>query len=389
MALGRKRNVMKIGILTLPLHANYGGILQAYALQTVLERMGHDVTLVDRTLYWGAGPVRRTLVYANRVLKMAMGKNVEFFKERKADELRRIPRQYTELFICRHIHRRSVVRYSQVRRNDYDAIVVGSDQVWRPEYFEDNIGNAFLSFAEGWKTGRVAYAASFGTDVWEYTPEQTEMCARLAKSFDAISVREESGVELCRKYLGVDAVQALDPTLLLQKDDYEALIDACPEEPQGSVLASYILDRSEKKMAVASALAESLGLETVNINSRYEDHSAPAQERIQPPVEYWLRSIRDAGFVLTDSFHACVFSIIFRKPFAVIGNEGRGMARFTSLLSGTGLMDRLIGPDTPAEALAALAKSEIDYDSVHKALAELQRGSLSFLETSLAKVRRR
>lgn len=382
---------MKIGILTLPLHANYGGILQAYALQTVLGRMGHEVSLIDRTLYWGAGPMRRTLVYANRVLKMAMGKNVEFFKERKADELRRIPRQHTELFIKGHIRRRSVVRYGQVRRRDYDAIVVGSDQVWRPEYFEVNIDNAFLSFAEGWKIGRIAYAASFGTDKWEYTPEQTETCARLAKYFDAVSVREESGIDLCRKYLGVDAVQALDPTLLLQKDDYDALIQmtATPDVSSGRVLACYILDRSPEKLAVAGALAGSLGLETVNINSRYEDHSAPVQERIQPPVEYWLRSIRDAGFVLTDSFHACVFSIIFRKPFAVIGNEGRGMARFTSLLSRTGLAGRLISPDISTESLVYLAESAIDYDAVHQALAGLQRESLGFLETALAKVRRR
>ena len=371
---------MKIGIVTLPLHANYGGILQVYALQTVLERMGHRVALIDRTLYWGAGPVRRTLVYANRLLKMALGKKIDFFRERKADELRRIPRQYTDIFIRKHI-------------------------------------NAFLAFAEGWKIGRIAYAASFGTDTWEYTPEETEECSRLAKSFDAVSVREESGIALCRKYLGVDAVQTLDPTLLLQKDDYDALIDTCPAEtrcsgtpaeagcsgsPAGTndfrisaapdvskapVIVFYILDSTPEKMAVARNLSESLGMEAVSINSRYEDHSAPAEERIQPPVEYWLRSIRDAGFVLTDSFHACVFSIIFRKPFAVIGNEGRGMARFTSLLSEMGLTDRLIRPDISAEALASLAKSAIDYDAVHAALAKLQRESLSFLETALAKVR--
>lgn len=339
---------MKIGIVTLPLHANYGGILQVYALQTVLERMGHRVALIDRTLYWGAGPVRRTLVYANRLLKMALGKKIDFFRERKADELRRIPRQYTDIFIRKHIRRRSVVLYSQVRRRDYDALVVGSDQVWRPLYFENTIGNAFLAFAEGWKIGRIAYAASFGTDTWEYTPEETEECSRLAKSFDAVSVREESGIALCRKYLGVDAVQTLDPTLLLQKDDYDALIDTCPAEarcsgsPAGTndfrisaapdvskapVIVCYILDRSPEKMAVARNLSESLGMEAVSINSRYEDHSAPAEERIQPPVEYWLRSIRDAGFVLTDSFHACVFSIIFRKPFADVVPQSVHLAR--------------------------------------------------------------
>lgn len=389
---------MKIGILTLPLHANYGGILQAYALQTVLERMGNEVTLIDRTLYWGAGPVRRTLVYANRLLKMAMGKKVDFFKERKADKLRRIQRQYTDIFIREHINLRSVVRFSQVRRRDYDAIVVGSDQVWRPEYFGKNIADAFLAFTEGWTIRRIAYAVSFGTDKWEYTPEETEECSRLAKTFDAVSVREESGVELCLKYLGIEAVQVLDPTLLLEKEDYIALLDNCPAEAscgtakfhrteencgKGSVLACYILDRSPEKMAVVRSLAESLGMETVSINSRYEDHSAPAEERVQPPVEYWLRSIRDAGFVLTDSFHACVFSIIFRKPFAVISNEGRGMARFTSLLSETGLTDRLIAPDISAEALVSLAKSAIDYDAVHEAIAKLQRKSFSFLRTSL------
>lgn len=333
---------MKIGILTLPLHTNYGGILQAYALQTVLERMGHNVEVIDFQRPYKLPLWKKHFVYAKRTIKKyVLKKNVRIFKEEYKRKIKSIIRQHTQLFIDKYIHRRTIESFSEIKESDYDCIVVGSDQIWRPKYFS-RIENAFLKFAEGWNIKRMAYAASFGTDEWEYTGKQTAKCARLLKQFDAVSVREASGVDLCREHLGVKAQHVLDPTMLLDAADYIKLFEAAGTPKSKGKLLNYILDETPEKQALINRIAKEKSLVPFRVNSKVEDRFAPLTERIQPPVEQWLRGFCDAEFVVTDSFHACVFSILFNKPFVVIGNTERGLARFNSLLSLFGLEDRLI-----------------------------------------------
>ena len=334
---------MKIGILTLPLHTNYGGILQAYALQTVLERMGHEVCLIEKKWKPFRLPLWKTpLVYGKRVLKNLAGHPYPIFYEQKVNREEPITRQNTDQFINRYIKRRIVDDFSELKESDFDAIVVGSDQIWRPKYFNGNIEDAYLKFAEGWNIKRIAYAASFGTDEWEYTAAQTKECARLLKQFDAVSVREASGVDLCRKHFGVEARHVLDPTMLLSAEDYIRLFEAAGTPQSTGRLLCYILDETPEKATLIERIAKERKLATFRINSKVEDKTAPITERIQPPVEQWLRGFHDAEFVVTDSFHACVFSILFNKPFVVVGNIERGVSRLKSLLSLFRLGDRLI-----------------------------------------------
>ena len=113
-------------------------------------------------------------------------------------------------------------------------------------------------------------------------------------------------------------------------------------------------------------------------NGRAENRAAPLETRVQPPVEQWLRSFRDAEYVVTDSFHACIFSILFRKPFVAIGNPKRGMSRFRSLLGMFGLADRLVlSPED------SFSDADIDYDKVYRRLETLRGKSLAFLENNL------
>ena len=101
---------------------------------------------------------------------------------------------------------------------EYDAFIVGSDQVWRPSY-NQHLEQAFLNFTENWKNvKRIAYAASFGVDNWEFTKKQTKECKRLVQKFDFVSVREDTAVNLCKEHLGIEATHVLDPTLLLSAD---------------------------------------------------------------------------------------------------------------------------------------------------------------------------
>lgn len=367
---------MKIAILTLPLHTNYGGILQAYALQTILKRMGNDVYVIAIKRKPLSLPIHKMpFSYGKRIIKNLIGRRFPIFYEQKVNRERPIIQQYTDEFIHKYIQLKQYATFSDILPSEYDAFIVGSDQVWRPKYFGANqMGNAYLQFTKGWDVKRLAYAASFGTDKWEYTPKQTKECSQLVKMFNAISVRENSGVELCKRYLGVDAQHVLDPTMLLKEEDYVSLFKEQNTPPSKGTLLNYILDETPEKEILINHLSERKSLEPFRVNSKVENPHAPLSERIQPPVEQWLRGFHDAQFVITDSFHACVFSILFRKQFIVYGNEKRGMARFKSLLTTMGLGDRMV---TTTDDLDNL--EEIDYNEVYVKLSKLREQSLLFL----------
>lgn len=335
---------MKIGILTLPFNTNYGGILQAYALQTVLERMGHEVHVIEKEKRpLSINKYKMPLTYGKRIAKNLMGKKVPIFYEQKYNREQPIIRQYTDQFIEKYIHLIKYKEFSDIKESEYDAIVVGSDQVWRPKYFGINqIEQTYLRFAENWNIKRMAYAASFGTDEWEYTTKQTSICGELLKKFDAVAVREESGVQLCKEHFRVEAQHVLDPTMLLKKEDYIKLFEANNTPKSQGNLLCYFLDETDEKKELIKRVAKEKRLIPFNVKSKSEDINSPISERIQPPIEQWLRGFYDAEYVVTDSFHACVFSILFNKPFVVYGNKERGMSRFKSLLNIFGLRSLLI-----------------------------------------------
>ncbi len=373
---------MKIGILTLPLHTNYGGILQAYALQTVLERMGHEVVVFDKIMPEPSLPLWKCpFVYSKRLVNKLLGRkdNIVFF-EQYVSKIKPIIQQNTNKFIKIYIHRVSFKTFAKIPDADtFNAIIVGSDQVWRPIYFgEDHVDDAFLAFARGWNIKRIAYAASFGVDKWEYSPLQTETCKSLLHNFDAISVREESGVKLCRDFFECKAQLVLDPTMLLDKSDYVKIIKTSNAPKSKGNLLVYILDETPDKTALIKNIADKYNLKPFRVGSNTEKIHAPLNERIQPPVEEWLRGFYDAEFVITDSFHACVFAILFEKQFVVIGNKKRGMSRFISLLSLFGLENRLIAENSNVSAVDC-----IDFTLLRNRLAELKEKAMFFLYKSL------
>lgn len=376
---------MKIGILTLRLHNNYGGILQAYALQKVLQQMGHDVTLIDKSRFIKL-PLfsfsRYYLYFKRLILKIISDRSLPVRWDKKFNDDMAIMSTNTYPFILKYIKRiEANNNYSNIKQDDFDAFVVGSDQVWRPKYFGQTIiPCAYLSFAKEWNVKRISYAASFGTEDWEYTEEQTAECKELIRLFDAVSVRESSAVELCKKHFDTSAMHVLDPTMLLDASDYIKLFeDENTAQSPGSLMC-YILDENKEKQEVVSCIEQTLHLKSFSVNSKYEVADAPMEERIQLPVEVWLRGFNDAEFVITDSFHACVFSILFEKPFIVYCNKNRGMARFHSLLSIFGLENRLI---TNSEDALRVINEHINWEAVNVKKKEWQEKSLNFLKTNL------
>lgn len=373
---------MRIGILTLPLHINYGGILQAYALQTVLERMGHEVHLITIKKKPFTLPLYiRPFCYGKRILKNMLGEKTPIFYERKHQQEQIEICQHTSKFISQYIKQAFYDDYTEIRSSDFDAIVVGSDQVWRPFYFgSKNIEQAYLQFAEGWNIKRIAYAASFGTDNWEYSPEQTARCSSLLKKFNAISVRESSAIELCQKHFKVKANWTLDPTLLLDIKDYLQIIKNTSTSKSKGNLFCYILDETEEKKKLINQISTNNKWIPFSVKAQSENEKDPITKRIQPPIEEWLRGYLDAEFVITDSFHGCVFSIIFNKPFIAIGNKERGQARFDSLLKLFELENRLID--------ISLFKTEpaiqdIDWNKVNSIRQMMREKSISLIDRSL------
>ena len=200
----------------------------------------------------------------------------------------------------------------------------------------------------------------------------------MAKLFDAVSVREEADVNLCYEHLGVKAGHVLDPTMLLQKEDYIRLFEAQGTPQSSGNLLCYILDETPFASEVISRIEQQMGLHRFHVNSRADNTWAPVEDRIQPSVEQWLRGFYDAEYVVTDSFHACVFSILFGKPFIVIGNKNRGMERFRSLLQMVGLEDRLI---TREEFVDAKPQSSLK-DALER-VENLKESSIQFLKDKL------
>lgn len=370
---------MKICIITQPLRTNYGGLLQAYALQTVLERQGHHVEILDAPYKQNLPLWKLPFSLIKRLLyKYLFNRDVIVLAEKKYNREFPVVSQYTNQFIQNYIRRVEVIDFNKLKSDSYDVLIVGSDQVWRPKY-NRNIYKCFLDFAESWKVKRIAYAVSFGTDKWEFTFKQTKRCAQLVKKFDWVSTREDSGVKLCKEYLGISACHVLDPTLLLAREDYDLLVShAHVNQCKGNLLV-YILDESSEIQSIVKQVALKRSLQPFSAISRVENSKAPLEERIQPPVEQWLYGFQNADFVITDSFHACVFSIIYNVPFAVLGNEKRGQARFSSLLKMFDLEDRMV-----STARQIMELKEINWKKINIIRNSRKSESLCMLLSMLA-----
>lgn len=380
---------MKIGILTQPLRTNYGGLLQNYALQQILIRAGFEAETID----WDEPEGFRQSLYRIKIRArhaLFPGRWPEPIYRPSADEIAAI-RRNTSYFVNKYIRHTEALTSGnmfakQAKRGGYEAYVVGSDQCWRPCY-NYYLPAMFLDFARDKKVRRIAYAASFGTDKWEFSPQQTDICALLAKKFDLITVREDSGAGLCKRYLGADATHVLDPTMLLAKEDYIRLCEAENEPRAEGTLFHYILDPDDRKTSFVGKVAAETGLKAFQVmpkrfigNHTREDMKCRIGDFVFPRVTAWLRAFMDAEMTIVDSFHGAVFSIIFNKPFWVIGNEKRGMARFTSLLKMFHLEDRLIDE---SELGNLDFHKAIDWNEVNSILEEKRRASKELLLENL------
>ena len=365
---------MKIGILTHPFEKNYGGIVQNWALQHTLRKIGYDPVTVNwngNIPSWGEFlsfyTLRCVASYLYHLVKaprinlpkspLWRDKNTQGFQE----------------FIKKNIRTTDIVYKANVSRfveRNFDVLIVGSDQVWRPLYINP-IEMMFFPFKKRAKQKKIAFSASFGTDQWEFTAQQTERCKQLIQDFDAVSLREKSGVELCRQFLGYpDAVWTLDPTLMVDREEYESLCVHVQRDKDGYQF-EYIRDDNEVKKSLCQKVHRQLGLKRKRL-------SVDTRVSCDNTIEDWLSSFRDARYVITDSFHGVVFCLIFHKPFALFYNPDRGNTRFNSLIEQFPPMaDRIVAGGKHPDA-------SIDWAAIDSTIVKFRAGVLSFLKNSLA-----
>lgn len=356
---------MRIGILTHPLESNYGGILQNYALQEVLRKMGHDpITLrTGKTTY---------IIWLKRIIKNIInkvkGKNasfplIPFIYEKRQSGI--------ESFIRQHIKTTEKLFWyspSLIDKYQLEALCVGSDKSWA-SYFK-HIEDMFFAFARGFDIIKFSYAPSFGTDKWEFNAEQTEKCRELVKSFTGVSVREHSGVKLCKDYLNADAKWLIDPTLLLSADDYSFLCENIKRKKTDFILA-YILNYTDEKKKYIKKVSLSLNKEVVFIQAENKVRSTDT-------VEKWISLFRDAHFVITDSFHGTIFSLLFHKDFISLANPLRGIERFKSLSEMFALGNNIL-MKIPEE----FSQTKIDWATIDTEIQKRQKESIDFVKDSL------
>jgi hypothetical protein len=369
---------MKTGIATYNFTKdNYGQILQCYALQQALIKVGCEPFLLETKI-----DEKERRVKILRWLKMFIFSPVKAFhvllkkvedkkRNKKRDKrLNKIDRSFDK-FREQHIKTDRKYTMSELRDNvpQADFYVCGSDQVWaaHSEYF-------FLDWVkEGIPC--IAYAPSFGRQ--ELSDDFSQRVSQSLQHFNVVTVREKDGVEICRKAGRNDAIQAPDPTLLLSKNDYERLFmngSAVPF-PKKYVLVYLLGWQTDINFADIEKFAEHKSLEIVYVPS-IGDNVTKCYNRkwnqTEATVEQWLALVANAEFVITNSFHGTVFSLIFNKLFAVYlisGEWSRMNNRVISLMQELNIQDRIVSSDLK------IIEQPVDYTQVNTAL-EIKRNTV-------------
>ena len=375
---GKKR---KVGIVTFWWSQdNYGQLLQAFALQTVLKRMGHEPFLVNF--------MEPTIIKKGIVAKFKRVLNVFNPTKLKNYLKKRIVAQHSNRgfsdFRKKHLNIASEQfrSLSDLKNSPpkADLYICGSDQVWNRKDL-NNLKVYLLSFGN---IPKISYAASFGKRYDNLNEDTIKVFETYLPKFQAISVRERSGMEACDKLGYPNAVWVPDPTLLLTKEDYADILikdDVTPtwKTNKKRVLIYTVGNQTvDCKENVINFLKKQREYEVIHVSSQ-GDYTG----NMYPTIEKWLSYMQQADFVLTNSFHGAVFSVIFNKEFAVLLCDGgtAGMnERIYSLLEKTKQKHKILDS---FDKLNDLLADKSDWSFVEKEIVEWRVEAKDFLEKNI------
>lgn len=362
---------MKIKTITCHDVYNLGASLQAFALQNYLESEGHDVEVIDYKPWYLSNHYKLWGVGNERFHKPILWQlyNLAKFPERvSALPRKKVFDEFTKKYL------RLTKRYNsfeELRANppEADVYVAGSDQIWNTT-FNNGIDPAFyLNFG---KAKKISYAASFATEKLRKGTES--FVKEMLDNFNEISVREESGINIL-KSTGHNGIVVVDPVFLLSQDQWKSVIHNEKEEKD------YILVYSFEKGGAMQKVAERLSkLQHCAVYSvgPYKLKYAHRNYVNAGPLSF-LSLIKNAKCIISNSFHATAFSMVFEKNFFVVNREDGLNTRMKDLLQKYGISERLIGVDTSDQTLC----SDIDFSKVNELLGEYINLSKTYLERNL------
>jgi hypothetical protein len=361
---------MKIDIITLHRAQNYGSVLQAFALQKQIEKLGHQAYILDYypERYTNKGLLKRLKNKSSRFnnpLVLLIAKLLIYPSYLKKGI------QFNKFMHYLNLEKPSFATNEEGmgRFTDADAYCAGSDQIWNSHWNEGVEKALFLDFVPKGKLC-LSYAASIGlSNIPANEIDETKL---LLDKFEFLSLREDKGVELVRELGRTDAVQCLDPTLLMSKEEWSLYADDSYKGKE--YVLTYNLHHDPEIDKCAKAIASKYHLQIRNISYNWHDIVRHGHLDWCPTVEGFLGLIKNAKYVVADSFHATAFSIIFEKPFVVITPEVAS-SRLSSLLKMLGLDDHNINKFTSLKVI----EQPIDYIRVKSIIVTKQRESISFL----------
>jgi hypothetical protein len=371
---------MKVGIITIHNHHNYGAVLQAYALNRTVRHLGHQCQTIDCDMDPESGRVFRWTRYPGAMipnLYIALNKNA----------CKRHDRRFRD-FGQQHIPR-TEIKYDTLEQMidsppRFEAYITGSDQVWRPSLLERKIGEAFhLSFADPDRSKLIAYAPSFG--VSQIPATHAPKIAAYLQRYHHLSAREKRGRELIQELAGRDAAQVLDPTLLLDIEEYKQILQPPTLSDEYLLLYPMELGHNLGFLELVKKVKKLLSLPVVCVlplQFSYQWLTVADTIILDAGPQEFLGLFSNASFVCTNSFHGTVFSILFRKNFLGFPHSGSN-TRIHSLLELTGLLCRQTALLDPHH-LRQLLDSPIDYDEVRPFLQRSIDHSLQYLKDALS-----
>ena len=339
-----------VRILTFHSAYSYGAVLQTYALYKYLSDHYTDVRVVDfRPDYFTLRPMWNRPKTWVLCFRFCFRRNkIKYTKKISAEELR---------------HKTPLA----------DVYIIGSDQVWNPSITQSVQDIYFGDFIPK-SINKVSYAASFGR--MNFSQEEIGNIKRFIHDFKAVSVREESAVELCDQVLGIKAKCVLDPTFLIE--DYTPLFHAGKIKNE---LAIFVLNNdSNEVFNSVSTIAEKMSLKpkVINKNKPLKGFKTIAF----PSIPCFLKEIYNSRFVVTNSFHGLVFSIIFNKQFVFVSTNPQNVTRAKNILEKLNLMDRLFYSYEDL-VQSSVWENSIDYNKVNSYLVELRHQSIRFLKENI------
>jgi len=316
--------------------SNYGAILTAYALQESLLKLGYNPYLIKNTN------------------KRKVTNSMNPFKKFEQDNF----------FSSEDIYPSQLYKLNKY----YDNFIVGSDQVWRWTIIKyKDYRTYFLNFVEKYKK-KIACAASFGLDHWIGEKNVTREIKGYIKRFDAISVREKSGVNVLKNTFGVKSKQIFDPVFYLNRKEWEELFENKSNINLNKSCWIYMLFKTDKIADQINDILKGMNIKQFWI------------KKGNTTIYDFLKSIRTSEKIITDSFHGTCFSIIFHKDFLCLAKKGRFDERMLSLLTELGLIDRLIYDLNEVNWYKLLP---IDYEKVDKIIEQKRKEGFDFLLENL------